>query len=234
MSEQQMSLVAKEEGMAIALSKHEGYQDWFRKHVEDMPDGWLFTSEDVTEAIGLPTRETEMNKNNSVGALMNGLAKTGTIANTGSRVKSKRVSSHGAELVVWQRTYVGSGKVGTQGQSAYPSPQSADLEARVRDADTVLAGLTTEAYETGDMAGFRRGYEQGIAAASKRPGAILEAKHEGVLAGRKQQAQRTMNLITNMREQMKGRGPVEAHTTTCWMKHPRCALDAVAKGQVIP
>lgn len=237
MTEQQMdltaSLAAKEEGMAVALTKHGGYQAWFRKHVEDMADGTLFTSEDVTEAIGLPTRETEMNKNNSVGALMAGLAKDGTIAHTGSRVRSKRVSSHGAELVVWQRTYGGSGRVGSQVQSAPRSPQSDDLEARVEAADVVLAGLATEAYDRGNDDGFQRGYEQGIDAAIKRPGALKDAKHEGVIEGRRQQAARTMALITEMRASMKGRGPVEAHSTTCWQRHPMCAIDSIRKAQEI-
>jgi hypothetical protein len=128
----------------------------------------------------------------------------------------------------------GKDKAGAQDQPAAPRPQSADLGI----AEWVYAAEMTDAYEQGyglgSDAGWQKGYDEGIDAATKRPGALLTAKHEGVDIGRRQQAQRTMNLITNMREQMKGRGPVEPHTTTCWMKHPRCALDAVAKGQVIP
>jgi flagellar biosynthesis/type III secretory pathway protein FliH len=123
--------------------------------------------------------------------------------------------------------------VGAQDQPALSRPQSDDLEARIEATDTSLAAMATEAYDEGDAAGFRRGYEQGIDAASKRPGAILEAKHEGVLAGRKQQAARTLALITEMRGQIKGKGPVEAHSMNCWQRHPMCAIDAIRKAQEI-
>jgi hypothetical protein len=128
----------------------------------------------------------------------------------------------------------GKDKAGAQDQPAAQSPQTADLGI----AEWVYAAEMTEAFEQGfglgHDNGWQNGYDQGVDAAQKRPGAVLDAKHLGVVEGRKQQAARTMALITNMREQMKGRGPVEPHTNTCWMKHPRCALDAVAKAQVIP
>lgn len=128
----------------------------------------------------------------------------------------------------------GKDKAGAQDQPAAQSPQTADLGI----AEWVYAAEMTEAFEQGfglgHDNGWQNGYDQGVEAAQKRPGAVLDAKHLGVVEGRKQQAARTMALITNMREQMKGRGPVEPHTNTCWMKHPRCALDSIAKAQVIP
>jgi hypothetical protein len=131
----------------------------------------------------------------------------------------------------------GKDKAGAQDQSTGSGPQTADLEARVEAADTALAAMATEAYEIGyglgnDM-GWQQGYEAGVDAAQKRPGALLEAKHLGVVEGRKQQAARTLALTTQMRDAMKGRGPVEAHTNTCWMKHPACAIDAIVKAQVV-
>lgn len=128
-------------------------------------------------------------------------------------------------------------KAGAQDQPTPPEPQSADLERRIRDADTALAAMATEAYEQGyglgRDEGWQKGYDEGVEAAQKRPGAMLEAKHLGIDEGRRQQAQRTMNLISNMRQQVKGRGPVEAHPTGCWQRHSVCLLDAIAKAQVI-
>jgi hypothetical protein len=144
---------------------------------------------------------------------------------------------NGRETRAAGRVPAGTDKAGAQDQPAAPSPQTADLEARVEAADTALAAMATEAYEIGyglgnDM-GWQQGYEAGVDAAQKRPGALLEAKHLGVVEGRKQQAARTLALTTQMRDAMKGRGPVEAHTNTCWMKHPACAIDAIVKAQVV-
>jgi hypothetical protein len=234
-SDEQLSLEAKEEGMALALTRH-GIEDWkdaAREAVIEMPIGHTFTADDLIAVVGLPSGDAGQNENNAVGAIINGMAKQKLIAKTASRVNATRKGSHARELTVWRRTQPGTGRAGAQDQPARRSPQADDLEARVAAADIVLAGLATEAYEAGDMAGFQRGYEQGCDAASKRPGAILEAKHDGVLAGRKQQAARTMALITEMRQAMKGKGPVEVHSTTCWQRHPMCALDSIRKAQEI-
>jgi hypothetical protein len=131
------------------------------------------------------------------------------------------------------RVRAATSKAGAQGQPTPSEPQTADLERRIEDTDTALAAMATEAYETGVDEGWRVGYDEGVAAAQKRPGALLEAKHLGVLAGREQQAARTMALISNMRQQIKGKGPVEPHTTTCWQRHPLCAIDSLAKAQQV-
>lgn len=60
-----------------------------------------FTSEDVTYRIGLPRTTVQTNRNNAVGAMMSAAAKRGVIQKTGRRVKSKRPSSHAAELTQW-------------------------------------------------------------------------------------------------------------------------------------
>lgn len=104
--EPQLSLFGKEEGMALALTKEgiEGWKDAFRDYVESRPAGQVMTSEDILAAVGLPTGKVGMNLNNSVGAMVNGLARRGILRKSSVRVRSRRRSSHAAELVVWVRT----------------------------------------------------------------------------------------------------------------------------------
>lgn len=97
-------LTAKEEGMALALTR-DGIDQWkeeFVAWVAALPWGTRLTSEDVIDAIGLPSGEVGTNANNAVGAMMNGLAKRGLIVKAG-RALSRRSSSHGAELTMWMR-----------------------------------------------------------------------------------------------------------------------------------
>lgn len=99
------ALAGKADGMALAL-KPATLDEWrerFRSHVADRAPGATFTSEDVVDAVGLPTGEHGMNRNNAVGAMMSGLARRGLIRKTSRRVPSARPSSHAAELVVWER-----------------------------------------------------------------------------------------------------------------------------------
>lgn len=108
MSVQQLDLIAslsgKDRGTALALSP-ETLDEWrerFRRAVEALArDGRTFTSEDVVDLVGLPAGEHGTNRNNAVGAMMNGLARRGVIRKTDRRVPSARPSSHGAELIVW-------------------------------------------------------------------------------------------------------------------------------------
>jgi hypothetical protein len=95
----------KEEGMAKAL-KPDALAEWkerFRSTVERWAsEGKWFTSEDVTDYLGMPVSPLGMNKNNAVGAMMNGLARRKVIVKTTMRLPSHKPSSHGAELVVWK------------------------------------------------------------------------------------------------------------------------------------
>lgn len=96
------SLAAKHAGIKIALTKHHEWQNEFRQAVTDLASlGEPFTSEDVVALVGLPTGGVGVNRNNSVGAMMNGMAKRRIIRNSGMRAKSKRRTSHSAELVLW-------------------------------------------------------------------------------------------------------------------------------------
>lgn len=60
-----------------------------------------FTSEDVTRSVGLPRGTVSSNANNAVGALIAAASRRGLIVRTGQRVRSKRASSHAAELTEW-------------------------------------------------------------------------------------------------------------------------------------
>jgi hypothetical protein len=96
----------KATGMTQALSA-DVVQDWkdrFRSAVEGFEPGRRFTSEDVLALVGLPSGEVGMNANNAVGAMMNGLARRRLIVKTGARVLSRRSSSHGAEILLWERS----------------------------------------------------------------------------------------------------------------------------------
>lgn len=94
----------KENGMAQALTPDhlEQWRKQFRRHVEQLAStGYMFTSEDVIEGVGLPAGDVYINRNNAVGAMMNGLARAGIIKKTRERRQSRRPNSHGAELTVW-------------------------------------------------------------------------------------------------------------------------------------
>lgn len=102
----QLSLLGKATGMELALSP-EPLTDWkaqFRRWIIQQAQGSTFTSEDVLDAVGLPSGKVAMNANNAVGAMISGMARKQLIAKTGRRVYSTRKSSHAAELIVWERT----------------------------------------------------------------------------------------------------------------------------------
>lgn len=94
---------AKEEGIAHALQP-DGLEEWkeqFAAAVAEMAaSGLRFTSEEVIARVGLPN-EAATNANNSVGAMMNVLARRGVIRKTSERRLSQRPSSHARELAVW-------------------------------------------------------------------------------------------------------------------------------------
>ena len=95
----------RDEGMALALSPDRlaTWKDTFRVTVQYLAHhGARFTSEDVVSIVGLPNGEIAKDANNAVGAMMNGLAKRGVIRKTSERRPSRRPTSHGAELAVWE------------------------------------------------------------------------------------------------------------------------------------
>ena len=74
------------------------YRIAFESWVIRLPHGAEFTSEDVTAAVGQPPHHA-----NSVGALINDLARRGCIFVAGRRVKAKRSNQHSAKIEVWVR-----------------------------------------------------------------------------------------------------------------------------------
>jgi len=92
-------------GMAHALDG--AALDWRERAdrwVETLPPGATFTSEDLTDAVGLPVGQVGTNKNNAVGAVISAYARTGLIHDSGTWIKSSRASSHAAKVSVWMRT----------------------------------------------------------------------------------------------------------------------------------
>jgi len=95
--------------MALALSKA-SVSDWqtqAHSWLYALPGKRRFTSEDLVDAVGLPTGAEASGKNNAVGAVMNAAAKKGVIRNTHDYVKTKRPASHGRIIAVWERTLLG-------------------------------------------------------------------------------------------------------------------------------
>lgn len=93
----------RDAGMARALeAAHTEWKDAFRSAV-DLQKVGKFTSEDITDIVGLPYGGIGQHRNNSVGSMMSGLAggKSPVIIKTGHHVPSRNRSSHAAELTEW-------------------------------------------------------------------------------------------------------------------------------------
>lgn len=93
----------KDQGMARALSGAVPWPDVAMAWVRALPRGEWFTSEDITEAIGLPRGEVGKDANNAVGAVVNAAARAGLIHRE-SYVPASRSNSHGAVIGLWRRT----------------------------------------------------------------------------------------------------------------------------------
>lgn len=97
--------ILKERGMGRAIANSpEGWKEAFREEVKRQAStGLPFTSEDVTNVIGLPAGDgAGMNANNGVGAMMNSMARQGVIVSAPNRVtESQRDSRHGSRIGVW-------------------------------------------------------------------------------------------------------------------------------------
>lgn len=91
--------------MAQAIEAKPEWTDQAKQHIEALIRANIpFTSEDVVEAVGLPSGEIGINKNNALGAIINAYAKTRRIYQCGTR-KATRPTSHGHELKVWRGGY---------------------------------------------------------------------------------------------------------------------------------
>lgn len=92
----------KDEGMAKASTGPSAIQwnhdvgRWFML----LPLGTTFTMDDVIRANGLPA-SGGANKQNAVGAWINGMARAKFIQKTGRVVKSERIQRHAGEANEW-------------------------------------------------------------------------------------------------------------------------------------
>lgn len=79
--------------------------DWKMKAdawLKQQPQMFRFTSEDVTDAIGYPSGENAMHRNNAVGAWMRGCRKKNLIERL-EPVTSRHSRSHGATIWLWMK-----------------------------------------------------------------------------------------------------------------------------------
>lgn len=128
-------LDAKAHGMGNALlGTKEEWRAAFRLHAAALArSGKPFTSEDVVAGVGLPAGGVSKDRNNAVGAMMNGLARAHTIRKTGRRVLSRRESSHAAELVEWVGAAAGPPPSQPHDALAVAAVQSEAILARIRN-----------------------------------------------------------------------------------------------------
>ena len=92
----------KNEGMARALDASMPWPDMAMAWMNARNRGDTFTSEDVTNAIGLPRGDVGKDTNNAVGAVMNAAARATLIRRIGY-VSATRRNSHGAAIGLWVR-----------------------------------------------------------------------------------------------------------------------------------
>lgn len=89
----------RDAGQQIALTAADG--DWkqtAREALRDLADsGRGFTSEDLTDRVGLPSGDVGANRNNAVGALMSWAVRSGLIVEVG-QTRSTRRTSNAAKL----------------------------------------------------------------------------------------------------------------------------------------
>jgi hypothetical protein len=92
----------KEVGQKLALDAKPSWSTLADTWFNELSVGETFTSEDMTDAIGMPRDETGMNKNNAVGAKMGALAKARLIVPV-DYVKSSKRTSNSAVIRVWMK-----------------------------------------------------------------------------------------------------------------------------------
>jgi len=81
----------------MAFAEVDAWHAKAKAHVVMLPVGEVFTSDDLTEAVGAPQAPTQ------VGACLNAWESQGIIRQTGYSLPSTRPSRKGAKVVVWER-----------------------------------------------------------------------------------------------------------------------------------
>ena len=94
----------KQAGMNLAADHvADAWKDAFRRTVESLArTGAPFTADDVIGYVGLPTGSETQNRNNAVGAMLNGLARRKVIVQTGQYRKGTRPASHSRMIAEWR------------------------------------------------------------------------------------------------------------------------------------
>ena len=92
-----LRIIGTEQAKAHALPWHERAVLW----IESRRVGRQFTSEDLTDAIGLP-RRVGTNRNNAVGSAMQTASRRRIIKRIGYTTATRK-ESHGRALAVWER-----------------------------------------------------------------------------------------------------------------------------------
>jgi hypothetical protein len=94
----------KREGMARALTAAEQWRARAWLAMDELAqDGEPFTSEDLVDLVGLPSRVEGANTNNAVGAIFAAAARRRLIERVGIR-NAQRPALHAAALTVWKGT----------------------------------------------------------------------------------------------------------------------------------
>jgi hypothetical protein len=91
----------RDEGMAKVRGRQSnfGFNHAASQFFFSLKVGDIFTPDDVVAYAGLP--DEGLNKNNAIGAWINGLAQSGFIRWTGRTVKSQRVHRHAGSNKEW-------------------------------------------------------------------------------------------------------------------------------------
>lgn len=101
MNQLALGLGDKDSGMARAVNAKPTWVNEAGQWIGSLERGCRFTADDLIEAKGTPT-EVGINKNNAVGAYLNGVARRGLTRAVG-RVASRRRTNHGRFITVWER-----------------------------------------------------------------------------------------------------------------------------------
>lgn len=97
----------RDAGMTAAL---DAKQEWNgRAHLVLLRlalSGNPFTSEDITQAVGLPHGGQGMHKNNAVGSLFSSASREGLIRPTGRILRTRNKASHSHMIIEWIGTEI--------------------------------------------------------------------------------------------------------------------------------
>jgi hypothetical protein len=92
----------RDAGAQVATDNTPTWSELAQSWISDQAPGTVFTSEDMTAALGLPRGGVGQHRNNAVGAAILAASRHGVIHRTGY-TQSRRPESHAAVIAVWER-----------------------------------------------------------------------------------------------------------------------------------